>query len=176
MMERRTFSGRGIRYSAAAAADDNNDDRGGTTPLTPSTAATLPEMTTMSTAMMTMTMMTTTTTTTTIASPETIESTGAMVLVPHRAHRGFDVVVFTKLSCAIRKHADGVSNATDAPTYAPSSLVKDGGTTALTASSLATAVATSTMAAAAPMTATAMSTLMTSFVNYKIITLSNINL
>ncbi len=70
------------------------------------------------------------------------------------------------------------SNATDAPTYAPSSSVKDGGTTAPTASSLATAVATSTAAAAAPTTATAMATatVTTSFVNYNIITLSNINL
>jgi hypothetical protein len=42
----------------------------------------------------------------TIASPATIESTGAAVLVPHLAPRGFDVVVFTKLSCAILKHAD----------------------------------------------------------------------
>ncbi len=43
------------------------------------------------------------------------------------------------------------SNATDTPTYAPSSLVEDGGTTVLTASSSATAVpvATSTVATAA---------------------------
>ena len=46
------------------------------------------------------------TTMTTIASPATIESTGAAVLVPHLAPRGFDVVIFTELSCAIRKHAD----------------------------------------------------------------------
>jgi hypothetical protein len=29
-----------------------------------------------------------------------------MVLVPHLARRGFDVVIFTELSCAVRKHAD----------------------------------------------------------------------
>ena len=49
---------------------------------------------------MTMTM------TMTIALPATIESTGATVLVPHLTRRGFKVVVFAKLSCAIRKHAD----------------------------------------------------------------------
>jgi hypothetical protein len=31
---------------------------------------------------------------------------GAAVLVPHLAPRGLDVVVFTELSCAVRKHAD----------------------------------------------------------------------
>jgi hypothetical protein len=87
----------------AAAADDNNNDRGGTAPLTPSSAASLREMTTQqpTTAM---TMMTTTTTT--ITSPATIESTGAAVLVPNLARCGFDVVVFTELSCAVRKYAD----------------------------------------------------------------------
>ena len=81
MIERRTFSSLGIRYSAAAAApDDNNDDRGGTAPLTLSSAATLREMTTTTTAMTAMTAMTTMTTRTTIASPATIESTGAVVL------------------------------------------------------------------------------------------------
>ena len=58
------------------------------------------------TTMTTTTTTTTTTTKTTIASPTMIELTGAAVLVPHLARRGFDVVVFTKLSCAIRKHAD----------------------------------------------------------------------
>ena len=65
-----------------AAVDDNTDDRGGTAPLTPSFAATSREMTTATMAMMTMTTMTTTTT---IASPGTIQSTGAAVLVPHLA-------------------------------------------------------------------------------------------
>ena len=118
----------------------------------------------------------------TIASPATIESTGAAVLVPHLAPRGFDVVVFTKRpapSANTLMHAP--SNATNAlMMYVPSSSVKDGGTTAPTASSLATVVATSTAAAAAPTTATAMATatatVTTSFLNYKIITLSNINL
>ncbi len=55
---------------------------------------------------MTTTTTTTTTTKTTIASLATIQLTGAAVLVPHLARRGFDVVVFTKLSCAICKHAD----------------------------------------------------------------------
>jgi hypothetical protein len=31
---------------------------------------------------------------------------GAAVLVPHLAPRGFDAVISTKLSCAVRKHAD----------------------------------------------------------------------
>ena len=44
MIQRRTFSGRGIRYSAAAAAaNDNNNNRGDTAPLTPSSAALSPE-------------------------------------------------------------------------------------------------------------------------------------
>ena len=59
------------------------------------------------------------------------------------------------------------SNATDAPMYAPLSSVKDGGMTAPTASSWATAVAMSTAAATAPTAATATATLTTSFVNYK---------
>ena len=53
-----------------------------------------------------MTTMTKTTMTTTIASPATIESTGAAVLVPNLTRRGFNVVVFTELSCAVRKYAD----------------------------------------------------------------------
>jgi ribulose 1,5-bisphosphate carboxylase large subunit-like protein len=104
MIERRTFSGGGIRYiasaAAAAAANDNNDNRGGTAPPTLSFAATSWETTSMTTVMMTMT------TTTTIALPATIESTGAAVLMPHLAHRGFDVVIFTELSCAICIHAN----------------------------------------------------------------------
>jgi hypothetical protein len=104
MIDCRTFSGRGIRYSAAAAAaDDNNNDIEGTAPLTPSSAATLRERMTATTAMTTMTTMTTTTM---IASPETIKSTGAAVLVPHLAHRGFDVIVFAKQSCTVCRHAD----------------------------------------------------------------------
>jgi hypothetical protein len=63
----------------------------------------LRETTTTTTAMTTMTTMMTRTT---IASPATIELTGAAVLVPHLAPHGFDVVVFTELSCAVRKHAD----------------------------------------------------------------------
>ena len=105
MIKRRTFSGRRIRYSAAAAttaADDNNNDRGGTAPLAPSSATMSREMTTTTTMMTTMT----TTTTMTIALPTMIESTRAAVLVPHLARRGFDVVVFTRLSCAVRKHTD----------------------------------------------------------------------
>ena len=43
---------------------------------------------------------------TAIALPATIESTGAAVLVPHLPCRGFDIVIFAELSCAIRKHAD----------------------------------------------------------------------
>ena len=45
---------------------------------------------------------------TTIASPATIESMGATVLVPHLARCGFDVVVVvvTALSYAVRKRAD----------------------------------------------------------------------
>jgi hypothetical protein len=50
--------------------------------------------------------MTTTTSTTTIASPATIESTGAAVLVPNLACHGFDIVIFTELSCAVCKYAD----------------------------------------------------------------------
>ena len=104
MIESRTFSSRGIRYSAATTApDDNNDDRGGTAPLTLSSAATSRETTSTTTAM---TAMTTITTRTTIASPAMIESTGAAVLVPHLAPRGFEVIIFTKLSCAVCKHAD----------------------------------------------------------------------
>jgi hypothetical protein len=105
MIERRTFSGRGIRYSAATAttaADDNNGDRGGTAPLAPSSATTSRETATTKTAMRTMT----TTTTTTIASPTMIESTRAVVLVPHLARCRFKVVVFTGLSWAIRKHVE----------------------------------------------------------------------
>ena len=48
----------------------------------------------------------TTAMTTTITSPATIESTVATVLVPNLACRGFDVVIFTELSCAVRKYAD----------------------------------------------------------------------
>ncbi len=54
------------------------------------------------------------------------------------------------------------------------SSVKDGVTTVPMASLLATAVATSTAAAAALTTVTV--TLMTSFVSYKIITVSNIKI
>ncbi len=71
--------------------------------LTPSTAATSRETTTATTAMTTMTIMKTKTT---IASPATIELTGAAVLVPHLARRGFNVIVFAEQSCAVCKHAD----------------------------------------------------------------------
>jgi hypothetical protein len=94
MIEHSTFISHGIRYSAATATP---------APLTPSSAAMSRETTTTTTAM---TMMTTMTTRTLITSPATIESTGATVLVPHLALRGFDVVVFTELSCAVLKHAD----------------------------------------------------------------------
>ena len=107
MIERCTLSGRGIRYSATTTApDDNNNDRGGTAPLTPSSAAMSWETTTTTTAMTTMMTMTMMMTTMTIASPAMIKSTGATVLVPHLARRGFDVVIFTELSCAVCKHAD----------------------------------------------------------------------
>ena len=162
MIERRTFSGRGIRYSATAtttAADDNNGDRGGTAPLAPSSATTSRETTTTKTAMTTMT----TTTTTTIASPTMIESTRAAVLVPHLARRRFDVVVFTGLSCAVRKHVEARAfERHRCADVRASSSVKDGGMTALMALSLATAVATSTTVAAAPTMVTVMLT--TSFV------------
>jgi hypothetical protein len=103
MIECRTFSGRRIRYSAiATAADDNNDDRGGTAPLTPSSVPTSRETTTATEAMTTMTTMMTTMT---IASPPTIESTGAAFLVPHLTHRGFDVIVFAEQSCAVCKQS-----------------------------------------------------------------------
>ena len=50
---------------------------------------------------------TTTLMTTTIALPAMIKLMGAVVLVPHLAHHGFNViVVVTALSCAFRKHAN----------------------------------------------------------------------
>jgi len=87
----------GIWYSATTA-DNNNNDRGGTALLTPSSTGPSHETTTTTTAM---TMMMTTT-----ASPATIESMGAAVLVPHLAHCGFNIIIFTKLSYAVRKHTD----------------------------------------------------------------------
>ena len=109
MIERRMFSGHGIRDSATATAatptaNDNNNDRGGMAPLTPSSAAALRETTTMTTAMTMMKI--TRMRMTTIASPTKIESTGAAALVPQLARRGFNVVDFTKLSCAVHKHAN----------------------------------------------------------------------
>ncbi len=74
-----------------------------------------------------------------IASSATIESMRAAVLVPHLARCGFDVVVaiVTVLSCALCKCADACPlNATDTPTYAPSSVVEDRGTTVPTALTL----------------------------------------
>ena len=82
---------------------------------------------------------------------------GAVVLVPHLTHHGFDALSSTALM-----HAP--SNVNNTPMYAPSSLVKDRGTMVLMASPLATVapVATSAMAAAAQTTPKA--TLTTSFV------------
>ena len=94
MIKRRTFSS-GIKDSTAAA----DDDRGGTAPPTPSSPTATWAMTTTRTA--------TTIMTTTIALPATIESMGVLVLVPHLARRGFNVVVVvTALSCAVCKCAN----------------------------------------------------------------------
>jgi len=40
---------------------------------------------------------------TTIAMPVTIESMGAVVLMPHLTCHGFDIIVITKLSCIFQK-------------------------------------------------------------------------
>ncbi len=93
-IKQRTFSS-GSKDSAAA-----DDDRGATAPLNPSSAAAQRESTTTTTT-------TTTIMTMTIALPATIKSMWAVVLVPHLARCGFNVVVVvTALSCAVRKRAN----------------------------------------------------------------------
>ena len=91
---------------------------------------------------------------TTIALPVMIKLMGAVVLVPHLAHRGYGAPSANALT-----HAP--LNVNNMPTYAPSPLVEDRGTTVPTASSLATAapVATSAVAAAAQTTPKAMLTI-----------------
>ena len=91
-IEQRTFSSR-IKDSSAAA----HDDRGATAPPTLFSTAAKRETTTTTTTIMT----------TTITSPVAIQSMGAVVPVPHLAHRGFDVlIVITALSCAVCRRAE----------------------------------------------------------------------
>ena len=87
----------------------------------------------------------------------TIKSMGAVILVPHLTHRGFDAPYANALM-----HTP--LNVNNTPTYAPPSLVEDGGTTVPVAllSAPAAHVATSAVAAAAQ--ATSKATLTISFV------------
>ena len=159
-VERRTFSGRNSAAAANNVGKDNN--RGGTDTLAPPSATRLRGTTTTMTTMATM-----------IASPATIESTGAAtIFMPHGAELpspppspAVDLTVSLLLSClgpSAKVLMQAPSNTTNAQTHESLSSVEDGGT--MVPAALLSLAATSIAAAAAPPTMMATLTMTKSFV------------